>query len=124
MISQSEGIQLIESKFPQLLSLYKKSALSSDIYKSIQRWVDFSREAVLDYNLQLSRKCFSAVNTLLSQGDEAIRTAIEKRFIYSFFPFAKKGEKEDCKNCFCTAKLFTPDLEEPDDEENECETEH
>jgi hypothetical protein len=94
MISQTEGIQLIESEFPQLTSLYKKSASSSDIYKSIQRLLDFSREAVLDYNLNLSRKCFALAKTLLSQGDAIIKTAIEKSFICSFTPFAKRDEAE------------------------------
>ncbi len=31
---------------------------------------------------------------------------------------------KDCKNCFCTAMLFTPDQEEPQEEENESETDH
>jgi hypothetical protein len=31
---------------------------------------------------------------------------------------------KDCKNCFCTAMLYTPDQEEPQEEENECEADH
>jgi GNAT superfamily N-acetyltransferase len=104
MISHSEGIQLIESEFPQLTGLYKRSALSSDIYKSIQRLFDFSREAVLDYNLNLSRKCFTLATTLLSQGDIFIKKAIEKSFIYSFSPFAKKREYEKRR-----LRFFIPD---------------
>lgn len=104
MISQLEAVHLIESEFPQLSKLYKRSALSSDIYKSIQRLLDFSREAVLDYNLNLSRKCFSVAKTLLNQGDNAIRAAIEKSFIYSFSPFAKRGESERKR-----LKFFMPD---------------
>jgi len=118
LISQLEGIQLIESEFPQLTSLFKRSALSSDIYKSIQRLLDFSREAVLDYNLQLSCKCFSAAKTLLCQGDKAIRTAIEKSFIYSFSPFAKRDENEIKRlkffipNDFCN--IFLNKIEKPE----------
>jgi len=108
MISQLEAVYLIESEFPQLTKLYQRSTLSSDIYKSIQRLLDFSRKAVLDYNLNLSpftqeKKfwygCKSCVNyqTLLGKND---------------------------KNCFCTAMLYTPDQEEPQEDENECETEH
>ena len=104
MISQLEAVHLIESEFPQLTRLYKRSSLTSDIYKSIQRLLDFSREAVLDYNLNLSRKCFSLAKTLLSQGDAMIKTAIEKSFIYSFSPFAKKGEAERKR-----LKFFMPD---------------
>ncbi len=104
MISQLEAVHLIESEFPQLAKLYKRSALTSDIYKSIQQLLDFSREAVLDYNLNLSWKCFSVAKTLLIQGDKAIKTAIERSFIYSFSPFAKKGESERKR-----LKFFMPD---------------
>jgi len=104
MISQLEAVHLIESEFPQLANLYKRSALTSDIYKCIQRLLDFSREAVLDYNLNLSQKCFSVAKTLLNQGDKAIRTAIERSFIYSFSPFAKRGESEIKR-----LKFFMPD---------------
>ena len=104
MISQLEAVHLIDSEFPQLAKLYKRSPLTSDFYKSIQRLLDFSRKAVLDYNLNLSRKCFSVAKTLLNQGDNAIRTAIEKSFIYSFSPFAKSGESERKR-----LKFFMPD---------------
>jgi hypothetical protein len=104
MISQVEGIKLIESEFPQLTRLYKRSALSNDINKAIQRLLDFSREAVTDYNLNLSRKCFSLAKMLLNQGDAIIKTAIEKSFIYSFSPFAKKDEAERKR-----LKFFMPD---------------
>ena len=104
MISQIEAVHLIESEFPQLAKLYKRSALTSDIYKSIQRLLDFSREAVLDYNLNLSRKCFSVAKTLLIQGDKIIRAAIEKSFIYSFSPFVNRGEAEIKR-----LKFFVPD---------------
>ncbi|WP_181956075.1 hypothetical protein [Dyadobacter psychrotolerans] len=100
MISQSEGIQLIETEFPQLTRLYKRSALSSDIYKSIQRLLEPVSYNEITKEKKFWQGCKSCVNyqTLLSK---------------------------DCKNCFCTAMLFyTPDQEEPDDEENECETEH
>ena len=104
MISQVEGIKLIESEFPQLTRLYKRSALSNDINKAIQRLLDFSREAVTDYNLNLSRKCFSLAKMLLNQGDAMIKTAIEKSFIYSFSPFVKKDETERKR-----LKFFMPD---------------
>jgi hypothetical protein len=104
MISQVEGIKLIESEFPQLTRLYKRSALSNDINKAIQRLLDFSREAVTDYNLNLSRKCFSLVKMLLNQGDAIIKTAIEKSFIYSFSPFAIKDEAERKR-----LRFFIPD---------------
>lgn len=104
MISQVEAVHLIELEFPQLTRLYKGSALSSNIYQAIQRLLHFSRDAVLDYNLNLSRRCFSLAKTLLNQGDIIIKTAIEKSFIYSFSPFAKKGETERKR-----LKFFMPD---------------
>ena len=104
MISQLEAVSLIESEFPQLTRLYKRSALTNDVYKSIRRLLDFSREAVSDYNLNLSRKCFSLAKTLLSQGDAVIKTAIEKSFIYSFSSFAKQNEAERKR-----LKFFMPD---------------
>ncbi|WP_221393637.1 hypothetical protein [Dyadobacter sp. NIV53] len=61
-------------------------------------------EAVLDYNLNLSRKCFALAKTLLSQGDAIIKTAIEKSFIYSFSLFAKRDETERKR-----LKFFMPD---------------
>lgn len=104
MISQYEGTKLIESEFPQLTNLYKRSSLSTDICKSVQRLLDFSREAVLDYNLNLSRKCFSLAKRLYSQGDLIIRNAVEKSFICSFSSFLQKDEVEKKR-----LKFFIPD---------------
>ncbi|WP_200837173.1 hypothetical protein [Dyadobacter sp. 3J3] len=104
MISQYEGTKLIESEFPQLASLYKRSSLSTDIYKAVQRLLDFSKEAVLDYNLNLSRKCFSVAKHLYSQGDMIIRSAVEKSFIYSFSAFLQQNDIEKKR-----LKFFIPD---------------
>lgn len=104
MISQYEGTKLIESEFPQLTSLYKRSSLSTDIYKAVQRLLDFSKEAVLDYNLNLSRKCFSLAKYLYNQGDIIIRSAIEKSFIYSFSAFLQQNDIEKKR-----LKFFIPD---------------
>jgi len=104
MISQYEGTKLIESEFPQLTNLYKRSSLSTDIYKSVQRLLDFSKEAVLDYNLNLSRKCFALAKRLYTQGDLIIRSAIEKSFITSFSAFLQKDEVEKKR-----LKFFIPD---------------
>ncbi|MDQ6482545.1 GNAT family N-acetyltransferase [Dyadobacter sp. LHD-138] len=104
MITQYEGISLIESEFPQLARLYKRSALGNDIHKSIQRLLDFSKEAVTDYNLDLSRKCFSLARRLLTQGDTLVRTAVEKSFIYSFLPFVQKDDAEKKR-----LKFFIPE---------------
>lgn len=104
MISQYEGTKLIESEFPQLTSLYKRSSLSTDINKAVQRLLDFSKEAVLDYNLNLSRKCFSLAKHLYNQGDTIIRNAIEKSFIYSFSAFFQQNDIEKKR-----LKFFIPD---------------
>lgn len=104
MISQLEGTKLIESEFPELNRLYKRNSLSSDIYNSVQRLLDFSKEAVLDYNLNLSRKCFDLAKRLYNQGDLIIRNAIEKSFISSFSTFLQKDEIEKKR-----LKFFIPD---------------
>ncbi|MCF2446866.1 hypothetical protein L0657_23115 [Dyadobacter sp. CY345] len=104
MISQLEGTKLIESEFPELDRLYKRNSLSSDIYNSVQRLLDFSKEAVLDYNLNLSRKCFDLAKRLYNQGDLIIRSAIEKSFISSFSTFLQKDEVEKKR-----LKFFIPD---------------
>jgi len=104
MISQLEGTKLIESEFPQLTSLYKRSYLSTDIYKSVQRLLDFSKEAVLDYNLNLSRKCFDLAKLLYNQGDWIIKNAVERSFISSFSTFFQKDEAEKKR-----LKFFIPD---------------
>ncbi|MCF0059241.1 hypothetical protein [Dyadobacter sp. CY356] len=104
MISQYEGTKLIESEFPQLTNLYKRSSLTTDINKAVQRLLDFSREAVLDYNLNLSRKCFSLAKYLYNQGDMIIRNAIEKSFIFSFSTFFQQDEMEKKR-----LQFFIPD---------------
>lgn len=95
---------MIESEFPELDRLYKRNSLSSDIYNSVQRLLDFSKEAVLDYNLNLSRKCFDLAKRLYNQGDLIIRKAIEKSFIFSFSTFLDKDEVEKKR-----LKFFIPD---------------
>lgn len=104
MISQYEGTKLIESEFPQLTRLYKRSSLSTDIYRAVQRLLDFSKEAVLDYNLSLFRKCFTLAKRLYNQGDIIIRSAIEKSFIYSFSSFFQQDDMEKKR-----LKFFIPD---------------
>ena len=104
MISQLEGTKLIESEFPELNRLYKRNSFSTDIYKSVQRLLDFSKEAVLDYNLNLSRKCFDLADRLYNQGDWIIKNAIKRSFISSFSAFFQRGEVEKKR-----LKFFIPD---------------
>jgi len=104
MISPSEGTSLIESEFPQLIVLYSKKTYATGMYGAVRRLLEFSKEAVLHYNLNMSRKCFDLAHRLYHQGDWMIRNAVEISFIASFSTFVQKDQAEKKR-----LKFFMPD---------------
>lgn len=104
MILKLEALDQLESEFFQLYASKPRRRLTSHIYGSIQRLLDFSREAVLAYNLNLSRHSFLLVKRIISQGDRRIAEAVEKSFICSFASFEKRGELEIKR-----LRFFVPD---------------
>lgn len=94
MTPKLEALELIESEFSRLDKSYKRRRVANNIYESIQLLLDFSKDAVLTYNLNLSRNCFSLIKRVLTIGDKKIKDAVERSFIRSFAPFEKRGDLE------------------------------
>lgn len=87
MISKYEVSRLIKTELPQIADGLYRNTVTVDIYKSIQCLTDCTKNAVLDHNYTLSRKCFTLAQRLYDNGDVIIKSVIENCFIYSFSSF-------------------------------------
>lgn len=94
MISQYEVPGLIQDEFPQLTSQLHTSKTALDVYKSVQCFAGFTKEAVKEHNFSLSKKCFKLAEKLYNNGDLILKSVIENNFIYTFSSYMS-GSKSD-----------------------------
>ena len=87
MISKYEVPELIEAELHQITAGLQHNNSTIKMYKSVESLTAYTKDAVLDHNFNLSRKCFSLAERLYNNGDLVIKSAIENTFIYSFSSF-------------------------------------
>src|ERR1700733_3903271 len=108
MITQYEVPGYLERQLPFFTSQPKLAALHMNIYKELQRFTDYTRQAISQHNYLLVRKCFRLADKLHPQGDIIVRSAIENIFIFSFSSFMPRDiAKKMILRSFIPDSLYT-----------------
>ncbi|MFT3934486.1 MAG: hypothetical protein QM726_12765 [Chitinophagaceae bacterium] len=61
--------------------------INMHIYKDMQSFTDYTRQAVTHHNYSVAKKCFLLAEKLYKLGDKTVRLTIENIFVYSFSSF-------------------------------------
>lgn len=94
MITQYEIPSLLKEELPKITGDSYPARFTMDIYKAIQCFSDYTKNAVLDHNLQLAKKCFTLAGKLYRNGDNMVKNVIENTFVFSFTSFMPKDKIE------------------------------
>ena len=87
MITQYEVPSLLREELPQLAGKIQPTNVMIDVYKSVNYFTNYAKEAVRDHHFNLAKKCFILAEKLYRNGDNIVRMAIENIFVYSFSSF-------------------------------------
>jgi hypothetical protein len=68
--------------------------LTMNIYKDLQQFTDYTRQAVDQHNYTLAKKCFRLADRLYTNGDRIVRNAVENIFVFSFSSFIPRDSVE------------------------------
>ena len=84
MITQYEVPSYLTQELPAFNFRPQLLPLSMNIYKELQHFTEYTRQAIEGHNYGLVKRCFQLANKLYEQGDTHVRSSIENIYIFSF----------------------------------------
>jgi hypothetical protein len=107
MITQYEVPGYLARLLPAATTVPQFGPINVSIYKDIQRFTDFTRQAVNRNNYTVAKRCFHLADTFYRQGDAIVRNAVENIFVYSFSSFIpQNGVEKLILKSFIPASLY------------------
>jgi hypothetical protein len=94
MITQYEVPGYLTQQLPAFTFQPRLGHLDLNIYKELQHFTDYTRQAIDRHNYLLARKCFRLDDKLYGQGDITVKNAMENIFVYSFSSLIPEGKVE------------------------------
>jgi hypothetical protein len=83
MIRESEVINILGEKIPEINAELEKLPHTGNVYKSVQCFADFTKELIHTGNLKGVKHCLNVAETMLEDGSLAVKNAIENVFLFS-----------------------------------------
>ncbi len=84
MLNQYKVPAYLIEELPEIIKEFKFMYPSISIYKSIQCLHNFTSRRVMQNDLQKVKRCFAVAENIYCNGDNNVRSAIEKVFVHSF----------------------------------------
>ncbi len=84
MITHYEVHSLLQEEIPQLVSKDYPLDVSMEIYASINRFAEYTSNALSKHEYMKAKKCFAIAEKLYNNGDVIVRFLIENSFVYHF----------------------------------------
>jgi hypothetical protein len=87
MMNECEVPSWLQDELPEMKEDLAKNGVLADIfdpYKSVQCLTEFTLKNAHEHNIKMLKRCFKAAEKLYVRGNEMIKNAINKVFIYSF----------------------------------------
>jgi hypothetical protein len=86
MIHDSEILDLLGNKIPDINPELEKLPNTGNVYKTIQCFADFTKELIGSGNLQAAKNCMNLAEEMLSEGNNLVKNAIENVFLHTLSP--------------------------------------
>jgi len=83
MIIEKQVSEILQKEIPEINSELKKLSNPNNIYKTIECFVDFTKQLIWDGNIKAVKCCFKLAEKMLEEGNNTVRNAIENVYVYS-----------------------------------------
>jgi hypothetical protein len=83
LINENAVMELLGNELPSTNELMERKADSSNVYKTIQYFADFTKQLIQNGNFKEVKHCFKIADKMLQQGNSAVKNAIENVFVFS-----------------------------------------
>lgn len=83
MITENEIPAILSVELPEINNELKKLQSKNNIYKTMQCFVDFTKELAYTGNLAEVKHCFTLAERMLKDGNKTVRNAIENVYVFS-----------------------------------------
>ncbi len=93
MIHESEVLDLLGNKIPDINPELEKLATTGNVYKTIQCFADFTRNLIGAGNLQAVKGCINLAEEMLEHGNNTVKNAIENVFLFTLAPVIDLGDQ-------------------------------
>ncbi|MBK9636844.1 MAG: hypothetical protein IPO63_03165 [Bacteroidetes bacterium] len=87
MITENEVSDLLGKELPEINLELDKLSNSSNIYKAMRCFVDYTKQLILKGNINETKLCFILAERMLIEGNNSVRNAIENVYVYSLGTF-------------------------------------
>lgn len=82
-ITENDVLDILGSELPEINPLLEKTAIPGSVYNVMQTFVDFTKQLLLTGDLKEVKHCFNIAETLILEGNNTVRNAIENVYVYS-----------------------------------------
>jgi hypothetical protein len=92
MIHESEVLDLLGYKVPEINPELEKLPSTGNIYKTIQCFADFTKHLIDAGHLNAVRHCVNLAENMLKEGNSTVKNAIENVYLHSLAPILDLGD--------------------------------
>jgi len=92
MIHESEVLDLLGNKVPDINPELEKLPNAGNVYKTIQCFADFTKQLIGLGNLEAVRHCINLAEEMLEEGNSTVKNAIENVYLHSLSPILDLGD--------------------------------
>ena len=108
MITQYEVPDYLARLVPSTMLQPELVHINMSIYKDLQHFTDYTRQAVDEHNYALVKRCFRLADKLYADGDATVRNAVENIFVFSFSSIIpQSGVERIILKTFIPVKLYS-----------------
>jgi chaperonin cofactor prefoldin len=83
MITENEVTDILGEELPEINNELEKLPDSTNIYKTMECFVGFTKQNIYKGNFKEVKHCFSIAEKMLENGNNAVKNAIENVYVYS-----------------------------------------
>ncbi len=92
MIRESEVLDLLGNKIPEINPELEKLANTGNVYKTIQCFADFTNHLIGSGNMQSVKHCMNLAQEMMEEGNNTVKNAIENVFLHTLAPVLDLGD--------------------------------
>ncbi|RYZ52674.1 MAG: hypothetical protein EOP49_09000 [Sphingobacteriales bacterium] len=83
MMNQEDVPSYVTSEIPEMGQEMKDNIKNASIYQIMHQLVNYTNGQLQQNNFSYAGKCFQVVSKLYSQGNKAVKCAIENTYVYA-----------------------------------------
>ncbi len=83
MITENEVTDILGEELPEINNELEKLPSSNNIYKTMECFVDLTKQFICKGNLKEVKHCFRIAEKMLANGNNTVKNAIENVYVYS-----------------------------------------